>query len=103
VRGVYFRDESEIDAAHRNTFVDNTICDNGRPAAPGYGIRVDGATKDLTFTSNLIRNSGGPQTGNQQVGIYIGPQAGHVTCEGNQFEGKFVRVVDESSGGHNKR
>ena len=100
---VYFRDESEIDAAYRNTFVDNTICHNGRPAAPGYGIRVDGATKDLTFTSNLIRNSGGPQTGNQQVGIYIGPQAGHVTCEGNQFEGKFVRVVDESSGGHNKR
>ena len=101
--GIYFRDESEINAAHRNTFVDNTICDNGRLDVPGYGIRVDGATKNLAFTSNLIRNSGGPQTGNQQVGIYIGPQADDVTCEGNQFEGKCVRVVDESSGGHHKR
>ena len=101
--GIYFRNESEINAAHRNTFVDNTICDNGRPAGPGYGVRIDGATKNLTFTSNLIRNSGGSQTRSQQVGIYIGSQADYVTCEGNKFEGKFAQVLDESSGGHNKR
>jgi hypothetical protein len=32
--GIFFRDENEANAAHRNTFEDNTIEDNGRPDAP---------------------------------------------------------------------
>jgi hypothetical protein len=101
--GIYFRDENEINAAHRNTFVENTICDNGRPGAPGYGIRIDGATRNLSFTSNLIRDSGRQQTANQQVGIYIGPRADYVTGEGNRFEGKSMQALwDQSQGGHNQ-
>ena len=101
--GVYFRDESEINAAHRNAFVENTISDNGRPGAPGYGIRIDGRTKNLTFTSNTIRNTGRDRTLHQQVGIYIGPEADYVICGGNLFEGESMQAVtDQSAGGHNK-
>lgn len=32
--GIYFRDEAEINAGHRNTFRENTIEDNGRPDTP---------------------------------------------------------------------
>lgn len=101
--GIYFRDENELNAADRNTFVDNTISDNGRPGAPGYGIRIDGTTKNLTFTSNLIRDSGTQQTANQQVAIYIGPRADYVTLQGNRFEGKSMQaLLDHSRGGHNQ-
>jgi len=101
--GIYFRDENDANAAHRNTFADNTIAGNGRSGAPGCGIRIDGTTTHLTFTSNIIRDSSGTPGANQQVGIYIGPHADYVRAEGNQFEGKSMQdFLDRSAGGHNQ-
>jgi parallel beta-helix repeat protein len=101
--GIYFRDEAEINAAHRNTFRENTIEDNGRPDAPGYGVRIEGAIQYLTFVGNTIRETRAPERATQQVGIYIGPRADYIRVENNLFNNKLKRaIVDESSGGHNR-
>ena len=101
--GIYFRDESEANAAHRNVFRDNKIEDNGRPGQPGYGVRIEGATENLTFTSNTIRDTRKGIQATQLVGIYIGPKTDFVTCQRNVFEGGLRQaIVDESQGGHNE-
>lgn len=101
--GIYFRDEVAANAASRNTFQDNTIEDNGRLNSPGYGIRIEGETRDLKFTSNTIRARVHAGTVSQPVGIYIGPKADFVTSEHNLFIGEFKQaIVDESKGGHNQ-
>jgi hypothetical protein len=101
--GIYFRDEPEINAGHRNSFRENTIEDNGRPDAPGYGVRVEGATQHLTFQSNTIRETRPPERATQHVGIYIGPRADYISAKKNIFNDKLKRaIVDESTGGHNR-
>jgi hypothetical protein len=101
--GIFFRDENEANAASRNTFVDNNTSDNGRVGAPGYGVRIEGATQYLTFTSNIIRESRRGTGATQAVGIYIGPRADYVTLERNIFEGQIHQaIVDESTGGNNE-
>jgi Right handed beta helix region/Pectate lyase superfamily protein len=100
--GIYFRDENEANAGHRNRFEENIIEDNGRPDAPGYGIRIEGATHNLKLTSNTIRSSAKGTKAVQPVGIYIGPTADFVTCDHNIFGGDLEQaIVDESKGGHN--
>jgi hypothetical protein len=99
--GVYFRDENEANAGHRNRFEENTIENNGRPGAPGYGIRIEGATHNLQFISNTIRSGGNGTKAVQAVGIYIGPKADFVTCDRNIYEGGLKQaIVDASKGGH---
>ncbi|MHB8656104.1 MAG: right-handed parallel beta-helix repeat-containing protein [Terriglobia bacterium] len=101
--GVFFRDEIEANAAHRNTFRENVIEGNGRPGAPGYGVRIEGVTHDIKFISNTIRSNAKDGQEVQPVGIYVGPQADFVTCERNTFSGKLKQaIVDESRGGHNQ-
>jgi hypothetical protein len=101
--GIFFRNEPESNAGHRNTFTENKIEDNGRPGAPGYGVRIEGATRNLTFISNTIRETRKGPSATQQVGIYIGPQADYIICERNIFEGELKQaVVDESQGEHNQ-
>ncbi len=101
--GVYFRDEAEINAGHRNTFRANVIEDNGRRGAPGYGVRIDGATQHILLDSNTIRETRVGEQATQHVGIYIGPHADFITCERNIFDGSMkTAVVDESKSEHNK-
>jgi parallel beta-helix repeat protein len=101
--GIYFRDESAANAASRNTFEENVIADNGRPDAPGYGIRIEGETRNLKFVSNTIRSHRKDDVVVQPVGIYIGPKADFVTSERNLFLGDLKQaVVDESTGSHNQ-
>ena len=101
--GIFFRDESESNAANRNTFSENTVEDNGRPGAPGYGIRIEGATHNLTFTSNIIRGTRKGEKSTQPVGIYLGPRTDYIICEHNIFEGELNKaVVNESQGSHNQ-
>jgi len=101
--GVYFRDESEINAGHRNTFQENTIEDNGRPGAPGTGVRIEGATFNITLQSNTIRDTRPASRATQAVGLYIGPRADYITAERNIFSTNLKRAIqDESGGEHNK-
>jgi len=100
--GIYFRDEVAANAASRNTFENNTIEDNGRPGAPGYGVRIEGETCDLKFVSNTIRTQKKDGVAIQPVGIYIGPRADGVSASQNIFLGAVQKaVIDESRGGHN--
>jgi len=101
--GIFFRDESESNAANRNTFNGNTIEDNGCPGALGYGIRIEGATHDLRFISNIIRGTRKGGKPIQPVGIYLGPRTDYIICDRNVFEGELNRaVVNESQGSHNQ-
>lgn len=101
--GIYFRDEPERNAAHRNTFRENLIEDNGRAGTPGYGIRVEGETTNLIFAGNTIRNNLKGARATQTVGIYLGPKTDYITCDRNLFEGVSKQaIVDESGGAHNQ-
>jgi hypothetical protein len=101
--GIYFRDENESNAAHRNVFRENTIEDNGRPASPGYGIFIEGATRHITLESNTIRDTRPAERATQHTGIYIGPRADFVTSERNIFSTNLKRAIDDHSiGGNNK-
>jgi hypothetical protein len=99
--GIFFRDESESNAASRNTFSENTVENNGRPGAPGYEIRIEGATRDLRFTSNII---GGMRKGDEStksIGLYLGPRTDYIICDHNVFAGELGQaVVNESQGRH---
>jgi len=101
--GIFFRDEPESNAASRNTFSENTVKDNGRPGATGYEIRIEGATRDLKFTSNLIGGIRESSKSAQAVGVYLGPRTDYVTCDRNVFgHGLNKAVVNESKGTHNQ-
>jgi hypothetical protein len=100
--GVYLRQEPERNAPHRNTFRANLIENNGPTGEPGYQVRIEGETTAVTFESNTIRDTREANPSRARVGIYIGPQASHITCEGNTFVGRFdPRILDESKNSHN--
>jgi hypothetical protein len=100
--GIYFRDEVEINAGHRNTFEENTIEDNGRPGAPGTGVRIEGATLHITLLSNIIRDTRPTDRATQEVGLYLGPRTDYITAERNIFSTTMKRAIqNESSGEHN--
>src|SRR5208337_2162758 len=101
--GIFFRDELESNAANRNTFSENTVEGNGRPRAPGYGIRIEGATHHVRFISNIIRGTGKGEKSIQPVGIYLGPRTDYILCDRNIFEGDLNKaLVNESLGSHNQ-
>src|SRR5205807_3464206 len=83
--GVYFRDESEGMAGHRNSLENNLIENNGVTQAAA-GIRVRGQTRGLVFKDNVIRDT--RQTGKrkQGVGIRLEEKVGDVRLEGNKIE-----------------
>jgi hypothetical protein len=101
--GVYFRDEEEINAGHRNAFRQNVMENNGRLDSPGYGVWIEGATHNLTFVANKIRETRQGPNATQRVGISIGPKADYISCERNILEGNLQHdIVDQSVGGHNR-
>jgi parallel beta-helix repeat protein len=85
--GVYFRNESEGMAGHRNRLENNLIENNG-VKAEAAGIRVRGETRDLVFRKNIIRDTRGPDARKQSVGIRIEEPAGKVILEGNEIDAK---------------
>jgi len=82
--GVYFRNETEGMAGHRNRLEENRIEDNGKRDA-GAGIFIDGETGGVILVQNTIRN--------QRTGIRLGPRAGTVTIERNQIIAE--RAIDD--------
>jgi polygalacturonase len=83
--GVYFRNETEGMAGHRNRLENNLIENNGEQGEAA-GIRVRGETKGLVFKNNIIRDTRPAEARKQAVGIRIEEQAGEVILEGNQIE-----------------
>jgi hypothetical protein len=85
--GIFFRNETEGMAGHRNRLEGNVIENNGRQG-DAAGIRVRGETRDLVFRNNIIRDTRPIEARKQLVGIRIEEDAGEVTLEGNQIEAK---------------
>lgn len=81
--GVFFRNESEGMAGHRNRLENNLIENNGVKRAAA-GIRVRGETNDLVFKNNIIRDTRPASERKQSVGIQLEERVGKVTLDGNQ-------------------
>ena len=83
--GVFFRNETEGMAGHRNRLERNIVENNGGQHEAS-GIRVRGETHDLVFRDNIIRDTRPPEARKQTVGIRIEEGAGAVTLENNQID-----------------
>ena len=83
--GIFFRNETEGMAGHRNRLENNIIENNGvgREAA---GIRVRGETRDLVFTKNIIRDTRSGGARKQVVGVLIEENAGAITLNDNSID-----------------
>jgi parallel beta-helix repeat protein len=90
-QGVYFRDETEENSGHRNTFTGNTIENNGI-AGEGSGFYIGGETHDITITNNIIRSTG---KGNQTSAIYIGKKTSGITNRDNKISGSKEVVYEK--------
>jgi parallel beta-helix repeat protein len=85
--GIYFRNESEGMAGHRNRIEENTIENNGA-TKPAPAIEVRGETHDLVFKNNIIRDTRPSAEQKQLVGIQLEEKVGNVTLDGNQIAAK---------------
>jgi hypothetical protein len=91
--GVNLRGERESNAPHRNTFVQNTIENNGTREG-GYGFSINAPAKDLLLKENRFLNS----SGTQKAAIYVYSSGLEPALENNQFDrhalGNLVREGD---------
>jgi hypothetical protein len=101
--GIYFRDEPEINAGHRNTLRENTLEDNGRPGAPGYGVRIDGTTRHITLESNIIRDTRPAARATQHVGLFLGSRTDYIIAVRNVFSPTLKLAIQDQSSGANNR
>lgn len=86
--GIFFRNESEGMAGHRNEVTENLIENNGGKE-PAAGIRVRGATRDLVFRDNVIRDTRARGEQKQRIGIQLEENVGGVSTESNQIEAEI--------------
>lgn len=101
--GIYFRNQDRSNAPDGNTFKRNTIADNGRTGKVQANIHIGGMVHNLAFIDNTISSSGPRGKAPQTVGIYVGPHADYITCQGNTFTGPMRQaVLNDSKGTHNK-
>jgi hypothetical protein len=82
-------------AAHRNRLEANLIENNGWTNAAA-GIVVRGATRELVFRDNLIRDTRPHEMRRQTVGVRIEAQAGPILLERNRIEADIP--VDDQRG-----
>jgi len=75
--GVNLRGEREINAPHRNIFVNNIIENNN-----GYGISINSQAHDLLLKNNTFKNS----AKTQKAAIYIYEGGINPKLENNKFD-----------------
>ena len=90
-QGVFFRDETEENSGHRNTFTNNVIENNG-VKEEASGFYIGGETHDINITNNIIRSAG---KGNQKTAIIVGKNSTKVTAEGNTISGSKEIVYEK--------
>jgi tRNA-Thr(GGU) m(6)t(6)A37 methyltransferase TsaA len=79
--GVHLRGERESNAPHRNTFIRNTIENNGTEGE-GYGFAVNSPARDLKLIENTFLNS----LRTQKAAIYIHRAGSEPELINNQFD-----------------
>jgi hypothetical protein len=91
LHGVLFRNENEQNSGHRNTFINNTVENNGtREEAAGFYI--GGETHDITITNNVIRSTG---KGSQKTAIFVGKKSSRITASDNKISGSKDIVYEK--------
>ena len=83
--GVFFRNETEGMAPHRNRLENNLIENNGLEEGAA-GIRVRGQTRDLVLKHNTLRDTRPAGERKQTVGIKLEEKVGRTTIQDNQIE-----------------
>ncbi|MCE5346216.1 MAG: right-handed parallel beta-helix repeat-containing protein [Bacteroidales bacterium] len=89
-QGVLFRDESEQNSGHRNTFTNNIIENNG-VSQESAGFYIGGETHDIKIIRNTIRSTG---KGNQSTAIILGKRSSAITATDNKISGS-KEIVQE--------
>jgi hypothetical protein len=89
--GVVFRNETEQNSGHRNTFTNNVIENNG-VTKESSGFYIGGETHDIIIKNNIIRSSG---KGNQSTAIIVGKKSSGITEEGNNISGSKEIVYEK--------
>lgn len=90
LHGIYFRDETETNAGHRNTFLKNIIENNGG-LQRSCGFYIKGGTHHINITGNVIRSAG---KGNQITGIFIGNRTSEIKISDNRIPGCEEVVIE---------
>jgi hypothetical protein len=90
--GIFFRNESEGMAGHRNRILENVVENNGA-SSPSAGIRIRGATHDVIIRGNTIRDTRSGSVATQKAAIRIDAEVGDVTIEDNAI-GTEVEIDD---------
>jgi hypothetical protein len=90
--GICLRDEDAKNSPHRNTFVNNTVENNGMLKG-GYGFWVQGQAIDVVFRNNIIRDT---KKGTQKAAIFLTKNTPSVKDENNTMSGhKLGNIVQE--------
>lgn len=89
--GVLFRNENEQNSGHRNTFINNTIENNGM-REESAGFYIGGETHDIKITNNIIRFAG---KGKQINAIFIGKKSSKITATDNKISGSKDIVYEK--------
>lgn len=79
--GVNLRGEREKNAPHRNTFLRNTIENNGTESG-GYGFSINSPARDLLLKENRFLNT----SGSQKAAIYVYEAGLEPKLDNNQFD-----------------
>lgn len=90
-QGVLFRDETEQNSGHRNTFTNNVIENNGI-THESSGFYIGGETHDINITNNIIRSAG---KGNQSVAVFVGKKSSKITSTNNKISGSKEIVYEK--------
>ena len=89
--GVLFREETEQNSGHRNTFANNTIENNG-VTKESSGFYIGGETHDINILNNTIRSTG---KGKQLTAILVGKKSTKITSTGNTISGSKEIVYEK--------
>jgi hypothetical protein len=81
--GINLRGEREANAPHRNTFIKNTIENNGKKGS-GYGFSINSKAHDLLLKENIFNSN---EKNTQKAAIYIYANGSQPKLENNQFNG----------------
>jgi parallel beta-helix repeat protein len=90
-QGILFRDETEQNSGHRNTFTNNIIENNGI-MQESSGFYIGGETHDINITNNIIRSAG---KGNQSTAILVGRKSSKITAKDNKISGSGEIVYEK--------
>lgn len=93
VNGVYFRGEDSKNSPHRNSFINNTVENNGALNG-GYGFYINGNATDLLLKDNIIRDT---KNGMQKAAVYMSKNVPPIKFENNIMSGHSLgNVIYES-------